>query len=192
MCSAFVVDLLNFSFWPDDSLSADGRRVASTAYAVERGGVRQVGYYALCAALDRALKVFSLHSALNCLPCPHTAFYTYTVSLVIAFHITWHLASHRIASVHLSSLTSSQDDGVPFLSAEWMSHATAEEVARALRSDSSAPIPLLAERVRGLNLAGSVLLDVRAACFPLIRIRIRCVIMCSTLLHSCFHTRTIA
>lgn len=110
MCSAFVVDLLNFSFWPDDSVSADGRRVASTAYAVERGGARQVGYYALCAALDRALKVFSLHSVLTWLQCPHTAFYTHHFA---RHRVSHHMASH-IASPLLSHLFSGRWRAVSF------------------------------------------------------------------------------
>ena len=51
---------------------------------------------------------------------------------------------------------------MPILSAKWMCEVTAEELARALRSDSSAQIPLLAERLRGLHEAGSVLLNVCA------------------------------
>ena len=43
-----------------------------------------------------------------------------------------------------------------------MCEVTAEELARALRSDSSVTIPLLAERLRGLHEAGAVLLDVCA------------------------------
>ncbi|PJF16757.1 hypothetical protein PSACC_03459 [Paramicrosporidium saccamoebae] len=43
----FVVDLLNFSFWSDTDEST---------YAVELAGVEYTGYWALCAAINRAIE----------------------------------------------------------------------------------------------------------------------------------------
>jgi len=50
ICRVFVVDLLNFSFWSEE---ADDQ----PKYCVSYAGRLWTGYWSLCAAFNRAIKV---------------------------------------------------------------------------------------------------------------------------------------
>jgi hypothetical protein len=54
----FLVSTLNFCFWYDDDGGEDGSgdRGSASSYSVEFGGKTYTGYFALCAALKRAVE----------------------------------------------------------------------------------------------------------------------------------------
>ncbi|XP_004639453.1 queuosine salvage protein [Octodon degus] len=93
----FVVDTLNFSFWAEQE-----ERKCLVSYR----GKTYSGYWALCAAVNRAL-----------------------------------------------------DEGIPITSASYYATVTLDQVRHVFRSDTDVPMPLMEDRHRVLNEAGTILLQ---------------------------------
>lgn len=58
-----------------------------------------------------------------------------------------------------AAVTRAMDEGVPITDAAYMASVSLEDLGRVLRSDTSTPMPMLAERHRALNEGGAVLLQ---------------------------------
>ncbi|KAJ8262802.1 hypothetical protein COCON_G00152590 [Conger conger] len=179
----FVVDTMNFSFWPD--------REDQQCTVTHRGSTYS-GYMALCAAVTRAMDEGEEHNqtalhettlAVHLLPCSSTySLYLLTdtpltcstIAVARQTHCTRKPSHFQEKSVRLglsaesralgpagvSSAGNHGDPlaGVPITDAAYMASVSLEALGRVLRSDTATPMPMLEERCRALNEGGALLL----------------------------------
>lgn len=80
-------------------------------------------------------------------------------SLLAALHRGKSASHPRQHPAHVERV-SAIAEGVPVTSPSWYKNISLEDAASVFRSDTAEPIPLLAERIRVMREAGSVLCDV--------------------------------
>ncbi|OXB80133.1 UNVERIFIED_CONTAM: hypothetical protein H355_006965 [Colinus virginianus] len=121
----FLVDTLNFSFWSES---------AEQKCLVRYKGKEYSGYWALCAAVNRALDDGQ---------CGRGA------------------RKGGREGGREGGLTSRSHsaEGIPITSASYYATVTLDQVRQVFRSDTEVPMPLLEERHRVLNESGTVLLE---------------------------------
>lgn len=124
----FVVDTLNFCFWSPDELH----------YSVSYKGKKYTGYFALCAALNRAQ----------------------VIRLIIMYCSLSNFKTGLLSWLMFSPFPSLQDYGKPITDPKFYSQLTSKELSEILQGDEgSAALALMNERTECLRQVGLCLLE---------------------------------